>query len=60
MFAPIPEIEAALVKVARMMEVDTGVLPIFESLERDLEAAKRIETTHQRARILIESRPDPD
>ena len=55
MFAPIPEIEAALVKVARMMEVDTGVLPIFESLERDLEAAKQIEATHQRARDLLKS-----
>ena len=53
MFAPIPEIEAALVKVARMMEVDTGVLPIFESLERDLEAARRVEATHQRARDLL-------
>ena len=53
MFAPIPEIEAALVKVARMMEVDAGVLPIFESLERDLDEAKRIEATRTRARYLI-------
>ena len=55
MFAPIPEIEAALVKVARMMEVDTGVLPIFESLERDLEEAKRIASTQMRARALVKS-----
>ena len=53
MFAPIPEIEAALVKVARMLEIDTGVLPIFESLERDLEEAKRIEATRSRARELL-------
>ena len=55
MFAPIPEIEAALAKVARMMQFDSGVMPVFESLERDLAQAKREEATRQRARDLLAS-----
>jgi hypothetical protein len=54
-------IERALLKVAKMLEVDSGVAPVFERLEAELaDARERGETAVQRrARALLSQRAKP-
>jgi hypothetical protein len=56
-------IERALLKVAKMLEVDSGVAPVFERLEAELadaRARERGETDVQRrARALLAQRAKP-
>jgi hypothetical protein len=56
-------IERALLKVAKMLEVDSGVAPVFERLEAELadaRARERGETDVQRrARALLAQRARP-
>ena len=53
-------IERALLKVAAMLEVDTGVAPVFERLEAELTEARARESgetdVQRRARALLAQR----
>lgn len=55
----IERLERALLKVARMIEFDPAVTPVFEALERDLAAARKTESglsaAQRRARQLLYS-----
>ena len=53
----IDRIERALLKVARIMEFNPGVAPVFEALERDLAEARAAQSglsdAQRRARELL-------
>ncbi len=57
MTVPAKRIEAALIKVAQMLEFDPAVAPVFERLERELAEARARERSttdvHRRARMLL-------
>lgn len=52
------EIKAALVKVAGYLEEAPELLPLFESLERDLIALQSRQDAFARARLLVASQKD--